>query len=585
MFLKKSKYSDGRTFLSVIQSYRDENGKPKHRTISKLGFLDDLLFQYDDPINHFNELIKSGHYLNDELLIKHLSTHKINQRQNRKMIGSFPLNRLYNSFNISSVFAKYESNYKFDYSLDSVMKLLVFSRILSPSSKLNAFNNKDNFIESFDFSLKDMYRALDHLPLMKDELLSTIWENTMDKYKRDASSTYYDCTNYYFEISYNDEDLIDEFGNILEKGYRKKGPSKEHRKSPIIQMGLLMDKTGIPMTYDLFSGNESEKQTLRPIIKNTKNKFNIDRTIIVADRGLNTSDNTCFIAGKNDHNTNLDGYVYGQSIRGANQEFKDWVLKQDDYVIDEIEENNETKHFKHKSRLFSKDITLVRDGKRKNKTNMYQKQMIYYSKKYALKQAKERAIAVEKSKDLINNPGKYTKATSYGSCKYINNVQFLKDTGEIADTSDLTINQQLINEEALYDGYYSIVTSETDLNDIEIRNIYKRLWKIEETFKITKSTLETRPVYVWTKKHIEAHFLTCFVSLVIIRLLEMQLQNKFSCQQIINSLKNYSCSNIKGEYYMFDYFDDCVSEISNIFGVELNSQFKTLSEIKKLYKS
>lgn len=585
MFLKKSTYSNGRTFLSVMQSYRDENGKPKHRTISKLGFVDELSSQYEDPIAYFTQQIKSGDFYSDELTIKHLSSCKIDSSSAPKSIGVFPIVQTYSDFNLSSIFNKYQAKHHFEYSLESVVKLLIFSRILSPASKLDTYNNKNRYFDSFDFSLKDMYRALDHLPNLKDEILSNIWENTLQEYRRDASTTYYDCTNYYFEISYNDEDLLDEFGNILEKGYRKKGPSKEHRKSPIIQMGLLMDKSGIPMSYDLFSGNESEKTSLRPIIKNTKKNFDVGRTIVVADRGLNTSDNTWFLSGKNDDDTHLDGYVYGQSVRVASKEFQDWIFNQEDYSIDPIDENGEIIYFKHKSRIVSKEIKLTRDGKRKNKVATYQKQMVYYSKKYADKQSKERQIAVEKSKDLINHPGKYNKATSYGCTKYISNIKFVKETGEIADTSNLTLDQNMIEEEAKFDGYYCIVTSEMKLSDIEIRNIYKGLWRIEETFKITKSNLHTRPLYVWTKKHIEAHFLTCFIALVIIRLLESKLEHKFSCTHIINSLANYNCTKIKGEYYMFNYYDECIQAFADLYQVSLDDQFKNISQIKKLFKS
>ena len=585
MFLKKSKYSNGRTFLSIMQSYRDENGKPKHRTIEKIGFLDELESKYDDPISYFSNQIKNGDFYNDELIIKHLSTCKIDSSSKPKSVGVLPIAKVYNKFNLAGIFNKYQNKYDFKYSLESVLELLVFSRILKPASKFETYKNRSDYFDNYNFSLKDMYRALDHLPNLKQDILTEIWKNTSKDYNRDLSTTYYDCTNYYFEISYNDEDLIDEFGNILEKGYRKKGPSKEHRKSPIIQMGLLMDKSGIPLTYDLFAGNESEKTSLRPIINSAKKNFGAGRTIVVADRGLNTSDNTWFLAGKNDNNTHLDGYVYGQSVRAGSEEFKDWILDQKDYSIDKISEKGKTIYFKHKSRLFSKDITLTRDGKRKNKTNTYEKQMVYYSSKYAKKQQKERQIAIEKSKDLIKHPGKYNKATSYGCTKYISNINFVKDTGEIANINELTLNQKMIEEEAKFDGYYCIVTSEKELSDIQIRNIYKGLWKIEETFKITKSNLSTRPIYVWTKEHIESHFLTCFIALVIIRLLEVKLENKFSCKEIIKSLSSYNCSKVKGEYFMFNYYDDCIDAFANHYNVVLNDQFKTISQIKKILKN
>ena len=488
------------------------------------------------------------------------------------------------------------------------MKLLVFSRILYPSSKNQTYNNKNTFFENFDFSLKDLYRSLDHFNSLKDDIIKSIWDNTKDSYNRDTSISYYDTTNYYFEISYNDEDLIDENGKILEKGSRKKGPSKEHRKTPIIGMGLLMDKNDIPLSYDLFPGNESEKMMMRPTLKKTKTKFGIKRTIIVADRVQNTSDNIFYTAGKNDDvKINHDGYVYGQSIIGADKEFKSWALDKsnfiDDYIYDENnnletykEAINDDKGnllryedkpiiFKHKSRVFAKTIQIERGGKRKNKVVVYQKQMVYYSKKYADRQKHERELAIKKAKDLIENPGKYTQATSYGCTKYINNIRFNEETGEVSKGLELSINLDKIKEEEKYDGYYSIVTSEKKLTDKEIRDIYKELWKIEESFKITKSNLETRPVYVWTKEHIEAHFLTCFISLVMLRLIEYKTNRKYSSSNIINSLKNYTSNNLGHDIYMQNFTNEVIKELSNVYNVDLSRKYLTLSEIKKILNS
>ena len=453
-----------------------------------------------------------------------------------------------------------------------------------------------------------MYRSLDHFESVKSDVIKSIWDNTKKSYKRDTSISYYDTTNYYFEISYNDEDLIDENGTILEKGIRKKGPSKEHRKTPIIGMGLLMDKNGIPLSYDLFPGNESEKIMMRPTLNKTKSKFGIDRTIIVADRGQNTSDNIFFVAGKNDDkHTNHDGYVYGQSIAGADKEFKDWALNlaefQNDYIYDDEEnivtykekitdENGNVLRyedkpviFKHKSRVYAKTIQIERDNKRKNKVIIYQKQMVYYSKKYADRQKHERELAIKKAEDLIKNPGKYTQATSYGCTKYINNIQFDTKTGEISIGQELSMNQDRIKEEEKYDGYYSIVTSEKDLTDKEIRDIYKGLWKIEESFKITKTNLETRPVYVWTKEHIEAHFLTCFISLVILRLIETKTNRKYSTSKIINSLKSYTSNNIEHDIYIQNFTNEVISDLSRIYDIDLSRKYLTLSEIKKMLNS
>lgn len=606
MYLKKTLNRQGRIYLSFVQGYRDEFGKVKQKTVENIGFLDELSKSYNNPIEYFKNLAKEKNNEQiKEYTIKNLKSKTIDDNSHQKNLGYVILKKVYNELGISSILNKKQSSLNIKYSLEEIMKLLVFSRILFPASKNETYNNRDIFFDKFDFSLKDLYRSLDHFESMKDDIIKSIWNNTKDSYNRDTSITYYDTTNYYFEISYNDEDLIDENGNVLEKGSRKKGPSKEHRKTPIIGMGLLMDKNAIPLSYDLFPGNESEKLMMRPTLKKTKSKFGINRTIIVADRGQNTSDNTVFIAGKNDDDhINHDGYVYGQSIIGADKEFKTWALDQSEFINDYVygddgnlitykaavkdENGNILRYedkpviFKHKSRVYAKKVKIKKDNKRKVVYQIYQKQMIYYSKKYADRQKHERELAIKKAKDLINNPGKYTQATSYGCTKYINNIRFNEETGEVPEGLELSLKLDKIKEEEKYDGYYSIVTSEKNLSDKEIRDIYKGLWKIEESFKITKSDLETRPVFVWTKEHIEAHFLTCFISLVILRLIESKTNRKFSTKSIINSLKQYTSNNLEHDIYLQNFTNDIIKDLSKIYNVDLSRKYLTLSEIKKI---
>ena len=606
MFLKVCPSHKGKIYLSFVQGYRDENGKVKQRTIQKLGYLDDLKKEFDDPISHFKEIAKkkTKEEIN-EYTIKNLSTKIIDDGDSTKNLGYVIFKKIYDELDISSFLINKSKKLKIDYSLNDIFKLLVFSRILFPNSKLATYNNKEIFFDKFDFSEQDMYRSFDYLSSYKDELLTFLWNNTKDSYNRDTSISYYDTTNYYFEISYNDEDVVNEKGKIIKKGQRKKGPSKEHRKTPIIQMGLLMDKNAIPMYYDLFPGNESEKLQMRPTLKKTKAKFGIDRTIIVADRGQNTSDNTVFIAGKNDDDcTNYDGYVYGQSIIGADKEFKEWALNQEDFLYDKMydetgnlityqevvkDENGKIIGYeekpaiwKHKSRVYAKKVQIQKNGKRNVTYHIYQKQMIYYSKKYADRQKHLREVAVEKAKDLINNPTKYTQATSYGCTKYIDNISFDEETGEVKEGKILSLKLDKIKEEEKWDGYYSIVTSEKNLTDKEIRDIYKGLWKIEESFKITKSELETRPVYVWTDESIETHFLSCFVSLLFIRLLEQKLNKKYSNPYVIDSLRNYKSTKIEHNIYLQNFRNDVIQDLEKVFKIDLSRKYLTLSEIKQI---
>lgn len=599
MFVKKYKYKNGRTFLSIVNGYK-VNGVTKHEVIMKLGYLDELEKEYDNPIEYFNKQAKDIES-NLSFLIKN-SKLQINS-SSRKNIGYMFLKNIYNELGIDSFLKSKQKDLKVSYDLNKIFSLLVISRILYPGSKKETFEGRNRFFEPFDnFSLDDVYRSLDYFNNYKEELEILLWNNTKDTYKRDASTTYYDCTNYYFEINYNDNDLADEEGNIIEKNYRKRGPEKNHRPDPIIEMGLLMDSNDLPLAYDLFPGNESEKLSLRPIHNRTKAKFGLERTIVVADRGLNTSDNIFYLAGRNDKE-HMDGYIYGQSVRGADKEFKSWLLNQDDYVCEPIynedgspkmfrqmifNEDGSLKgyekrqaYFKHKSRIYPKEITIKRDSKRNTKVRTDQKQMVYYSQNYADKQRRDRNQMIERAKDIINHPEKYDKITAKGSKSYINNIRFVKDTGEIAKGLDLSLKLDKIAEEEKYDGYYSIVTSEFKMSDKELRKKYRGLSKIEETFKITKTELESRPVYVWTKEHIESHFLTCFIALYILRLLEHKTNKEISIPKLIESIKEYECTKLSNTINLFDTYDTVIEKLAIMNKVKLDNTLVLTTNLRK----
>ena len=611
IFLKKSKFKNGRIYLSIVNGYYDSVSKnSKQFTIQKLGFVDELEKQYEDPISYFTD---KASQMNKEKNDKKIFTKTFNldeelsDNDQKYNLGYIFIKYIYQELGIEKFLNSKQKAIDAKYNLNKIFSLLIFSRILFPGSKKNNFEHKERFFEPFNnFELYDIYRSLDYFNEYKEELEKIMWENTKKEYNRDTSRTYYDCTNYYFEINYNDEDLVDEEGNIIKKGYRKRGPEKNHRPDPIIELGLLMDASDIPLAYDIFPGNESEKLSLRPIVKRTKGKLNLGRIVVVADRGLNTSDNIFYLAGKNDKQC-MDGYIYGQSIRGADKEFKEWALNEEGYISDPMYEKNgepityramifdsngklkgyekKQAHFKHKSRIYPKQITIKRDGKRNTKTTTDQKQMVYYSQKYADKQKRDRNQMIERAKDIIANPKKYDKISCKGAKSYINNIKFVKSTGEIADGLNLSLKEDLIKEEEKYDGYYSIVTSELNMQDSELREKYRGLSKIEDTFKVTKTELETNPVYVWTNEHIESHFLTCFVSLVIIRLLEKRLDNNYSVRKIIDAMINFTAEiNVENIYKICGANEIIKALISDR---KLNNEFKkymTREKIRNLVK-
>jgi transposase len=583
LYLKKSfNKKRNKTQLSFVQGYRID-GKVKHKVIKNLGYLEDYLDQYEDPIAHFQQIAKEWNADQEtpDTIEVSLSEKLPDQCFNRKNLGYAIIKLIYSKLQIREFFQNKQRQLPVEYNLNSVFSLLTFNRFLFPSSKKNAYETKDRFFDSFNFSLDDVYRALGYFNRYSQELQKHLHDRVSSLVGRNSEKAYYDVTNYYFEIPYEDEDSPDMERTVK----RKKGPSKEHRKDPIIQMGLLMDSNGIPMAFHTFSGNESEKTNMLPAIQRVKKDYEIGRIIVIADRGLNTSDNTSILSGPNaSDEKNNDGYVYGQSIRGADTEFKRWVLEQDGYITTmEKNKDGEEIPFKHKSRLYAKEITKNdSNGVRRLKMTIYQKQLVYYSEKYAKKQKYEREKAVAKAMDLVKNPANYTKATSQGCTAYINHISFSKDTGEIANGKELSINEEKIAEEALYDGYYSIVTSEKELSDKEIRDIYKGLWEIEESFKIIKSEFKTRPVFVSTEDHIQAHFLICFVTLVIMRVLEQLIGKCHSVRQIRDSLVNYSCSYLDQNYYLFDYRDDVILTMEKAFGLDLSKKIMPLSEIKRI---
>lgn len=583
MYLKKSfNKKRNKTQLSFVQGYRID-GKVKHKVIKNLGYLEDYLDQYEDPIAHFQQIAKEWNADQEtpDTIEVSLSEKLPDQCFNRKNLGYAIIKLIYSKLQIREFFQNKQRQLPVEYNLNSVFSLLTFNRFLFPSSKKNAYETKDRFFDSFNFSLDDVYRALGYFNRYSQELQKHLHDRVSSLVGRNSEKAYYDVTNYYFEIPYEDEDSPDMERTVK----RKKGPSKEHRKDPIIQMGLLMDSNGIPMAFHTFSGNESEKTNMLLAIQRVKKDYEIGRIIVIADRGLNTSDNTSILSGPNaSDEKNNDGYVYGQSIRGADTEFKRWVLEQDGYITTmEKNKDGEEIPFKHKSRLYAKEITKNdSNGVRRLKMTIYQKQLVYYSEKYAKKQKYEREKAVAKAMDLVKNPANYTKATSQGCTAYINHISFSKDTGEIANGKELSINEEKIAEEALYDGYYSIVTSEKELSDKEIRDIYKGLWEIEESFKIIKSEFKTRPVFVSTEDHIQAHFLICFVTLVIMRVLEQLIGKCHSVRQIRDSLVNYSCSYLDQNYYLFDYRDDVILTMEKAFGLDLSKKIMPLSEIKRI---
>lgn len=566
MYLKRTKQKNGRIHLDITDSYYDKQQKKTRQiTIENLGFLDELEKLYDDPISHFTKRVeqlkieKKARQAPINFTFYDSDRLSTSDTRLRKNFGYAALSQIYHELAIHKFFINRQRHSKEEYDANAIMKLLVYSRLLYPSSIKAAFENRERFFEKSNYSLDDVYRCLNLFYKHRETLQLWLNDKIKENYGRDTSLIYYDVTNYYFESDVQDD-------------FKRKGISKEHRPNPIVQMGLFMDNNALPITYELFPGNTNDCLTYRPNFGRIKKQFDLGRVITVADKGMTTGDNIWYTK----NTPTKDGYVFSMSIRGADKKLKDYVLEEDGYTWIGTE-------YKRKSRKYPRTIHVTKTTGGKMDKVVDEKQVVFWSEKYAKRAKADRAAALAKAADLTKNPGNYTRATSYGAAKYVKKVNFDKETGEILTSSSvLEIDEDVIRQEELFDGYYVLLTSEMEEPDDKIIDIYRGLWRIEESFKVTKSELEARPVFVWTKEHIEAHFLICFVALTIARILELKTERKYSIRKLLDSLSNAQCTLLQQNYYLFDYYDEILKDIGITADIDFSKRIRTLGDIKKI---
>ena len=574
MNLNVSKRPNSRIYLSINKTYRDKSTK-KSRTkvVKSIGYLDELEKEYDDPITHFKQLAKEMTEnesterkiqitINmDECLIKDAA--------GMKNLGySVPL-KIYHELGLHDFLKTKALKENFEFNTNSIMIMLLISRILRPGSKKKAFEEKYKYFERFNFTLDDVYRALTHFDKISKKLQRFLYESIQSKYGSDTHIVYYDVTNYYFEITQPDD-------------LRKLGKPKQNRKKPVVQMGLAMDADGLPMHYELFPGNKLDKETFRSVIGEVRKNYNTGRIIAVADMGIVTGDNIAYLVGSKPEKPK-NGYVFSFSVRGGTGKFKEYVLDPSGYVDKYGMLPTDDSDFIIKSRRIARDINVtMKDGKTRPRT-VYEKQVVFWSKKYMLKARAERAEIIAKAESLVKTPAKYNKATTYGAASYVNDLEYDKKSGEIINKGkNLTVNYEKMHMEELFDGYYAITTSEMAMTDWEIIDIYRGLWEIEETFKITKSDLASRPVFVSSESHINAHFLTCFIALSILRIIQKKTNKLYSVEKIIECLNNLQCMHECENIYLFGYRSEISDALSAVFGIDFSRKRLTLAEIKNL---
>lgn len=570
MYLHKSKRKDGRTYLSLVAAYR-EGGKKRMRTVESLGYLDKLQELYDDPVAHFRAVCDAAN-AEAEAAAQAVSVeiHPMQKMRagegHRKNYGSAALLAVYNELGVERAIRNATRGSKAGYDANAVMRLLTVERILDPGSKKQAWENKDRHFFRTEFSLDDTYRALDVLRGCGDRIVSAI-NRAVDRMGiRDTTCVFYDVTNYYFEV--------DEPG-----GLRQKGVSKEHRKSPIVQMGLLQDSGGIPIGYRLFPGNTPDPCTMLPVLEGMKRDYKCQRVIAVGDKGNNCSTNiAALVAGG-------DGFVYSQSIRGTktDAETRDWALSEAGYACTCDESGHTT--YKVKSRQGYKAVTVEDPDGRKRKVDVDVKYVAFWSEKYQKRARRERQAALDKARKLIANPGAYTAAAHFGAAKYVKGMRVDAKTGELLEAATaLEFDEERLAAEEACDGYYCIVTSETEMPDSDVIEAYRGLWRIEESFKVTKSDLETRPVYVSREEHIEAHFLTCYVALCILRIIQAKCGGGLSAREIADEAAAMCCTNVADNWWVFDHRSEVSDGLCRMAGFDGSRRFAQTKDIKAMFK-
>lgn len=565
MYLRRNlNRKTGRTQLAIVQGYRDAQGRARQKTVLKIGYLDVVVEEYENPIVHFEEVARQMTQQYQEktrpvVLELNMDEDMTPGTRERKNFGYAALSRMYHELNLHRFISNRQRSSKAEYDHNAIFKLLIYSRLLHPCSKKRTHEEKGKYFDNTDFSLHDLYRSLAFFARSSAAIQQWLHETLRARHGRDTSLVYYDVTNYYFEIDKQDE-------------LRRKGVCKEHRPNPIVQMGLFVDADGLPICYDLFAGNTLDKQTLMPMMKRLRDEYSLGRSIVVADKGIISGDNIAQVI------LDGNGYVLSYSIRMADAAFKGYVLDEEGYR--KVGDGD----FKIKSRMINRRIAVRDVNGKKVPAEVDEKQVVFWKREYADRTRVERAEVLQKALSLIEDPGKHTRATSQGAAKYVKNLVFDKETGEVAKVPGklLSFDVEKLAQEELYDGYYAIVTSEMRLKDEEVIDIYCGLWQIEDAFRMSKSDLETRPVYLSREDHMQAHFLTCFVALLLIRLLQRRLDRRYSAKVILDSLNNASCSLMQRNYYLFDYYDDVLQSIGQKTGIDFSKKYRSLGEIKKV---
>ena len=562
-FLKKTKTNND-VYLQIYESYYDPFRKGgAHRSIRPVGSVKKLIAQgIDDPISHFQKEV-------DEMNAQRkATTHKEKVRQiggesPERLLGYFPFKGINDALHVKKWIDLMQSVTGFRFNVYDMMASLVYARLVQPCSKARTYDEVlPRLYESADFSLNQLYDGLEYIGQEYEKIIEIYNAAVTSQYALDMSHTYFDCTNFYFEIDREDS-------------FRRKGPSKENRRDPIVGLGLLLDANQIPIGMRMYPGNDSEKPVLREIIDALKTRNQITgRTIQVADKGLNCSGNIIH-ARKNG-----DGYIFSKSVKQLPETEKTWVLLENGYSIVKDKDGKELYRIKECVDEFY--YTYVDSKGKEKKIPLTEKRVVTYNPQLAKKKRYEIDRQVEKAKKLR---AAAAKREEYGdSAKYIVFHSADKNGKKTDGKVSVSLNESAIEEDRRLAGYNLIVSSETNMPASAIYAAYHNLWRIEESFRVMKSQLDARPVYLQKEDTIKGHFLICYLSVLLLRLFQFKaLDNQFSTEDIISFARDFRIVKISDRKSInLSRSSPFISSFALTSSLNLTAYYLTLSDINKM---
>lgn len=572
MRLKVSKSKNASSFYVIRSVYNPRTKSNSSQIVEKLGTEVELREKLhgQDPYEwakaYIEELNRQEKMQNQEVVVKYAPAKIISKNEQRSFNGGYLfLQSIYHQLGLSQICKEISKRYKFDFNLDSVLSRLLYTRVLFPSSKSETNKLANSFIEQPDFDLHHIYRSLDILAKEDDYIQSAVYKNSLNLTKRNTRVLFYDCTNYFFEIE-------------QEEGLKQYGYSKEHRPNPIVQMGLFMDADGIPLAFSIHNGNTNEQVTLKPLEQKILSDFDCSKFIVCTDAGLASLANRRF-------NTNAErSFITSQSIKKLKKHLREWSLDPNGWRLSTDKETSKDRHNLNDlsdkddvDKIFYKMRPIKEDGFEQNL-------IVTYSLKYKNYQRQIRNQQINRAEKIMQtNTTKLKKAHANDYKRFIQKIPITAN-GEVAKKTLYHLDQSLIAKEEAFDGFYAVCTNLDD-SPKEIVKINQRRWEIEECFRIMKHEFKARPVYLRRDQRIKAHFLTCFLSLVLYRLIEKKLDNKYTCCQIIEGLKNMNFYNLKGEGYIPTYTrTDFTDDLHKAFGFRTDYQIVSTKEMKNICK-